>query len=97
MSQLYTFQLSMQAKINISMVGKSTRVQVSTDMRQKTSQLSLLYRTGIGFNSRNNFANLGFFAKVSIPLHFIIPWSILKTLGSCVLRESICIVKYIYS
>ena len=39
----------------------------------KTSGLFLLYDTGVGFNSRDNFANLDFFAKVSVPLQFIIP------------------------
>ena len=34
----------------------------------KTSRLFLLYDMGIGFNSRNNFSNLGSFAKVSAPL-----------------------------
>ena len=28
-----------------------------------------LHDTGIGFSSRNSFANLGSFAKVSIPVH----------------------------
>ena len=32
--------------------------------------------TGVGFNSRNNFANLGSFAKVSVPLQFVIPWCV---------------------
>ena len=36
--------------------------------------LFILYRTGVGFSSRNNFANLGSFAKVSIPVQSIIPW-----------------------
>ena len=34
-----------------------------TDMREKP----------VGFSSRNNFANLGSFAKVSDPVQFIIP------------------------
>ena len=46
-----------------------------TDMRQKPVNLFLLYVTSVGFNSRNNFVNLGSFAKVSVPLKFIIPWT----------------------
>ena len=40
----------------------------------KTSGPFLLYDMGVGFNIRNNFANFGSFAKVSVPLQFIIPW-----------------------
>ena len=40
----------------------------------KTSGLLLLHSTGVNFSSRNNFANLGSFAKVSVPVQFIIPW-----------------------
>ena len=39
----------------------------------KTSGLFLLYGASVGFNFRNNFANFGSFAKVSVPLQFIIP------------------------
>ena len=35
-----------------------------TDMRQKNIELFVLHDTSVGFNSRNNFANLGSFAKV---------------------------------
>ena len=64
------------------MVGKCTHFQVIqkqskfaiTDVRQKPGDSILLYDTGVGFNSRNNFANLGSFAKFSIPVQFIIPW-----------------------
>ena len=31
-------------------------------------------QSSIFFYFRNNFVNLGFFAKVSIPVEFIIPW-----------------------
>ena len=40
----------------------------------KTSSLILLHDTGIGFSSRNNFANSGSFAKVPVPVESIIPW-----------------------
>ena len=40
----------------------------------KTSGLFLFYDTSVGFNSRNNFANSGSFAKVSVPFQSIIPW-----------------------
>ena len=34
-----------------------------------------MYGTGVGFNSRNNFANLCIFAKVSVPLQFMMSLS----------------------
>ena len=33
----------------------------------------MLFNTGVGFNSRNNFANSASFAKVSVPVQLIIP------------------------
>ena len=39
-----------------------------TGMREKP-----LYDTGVNFSSRNNFTNLGSFAKVSVPVETIIP------------------------
>ena len=59
-SLLYTFQGSMQANRDINLCDK----------HQWTF---LLYETSVGFNSRNNFANFGSFAKVSVSLQFIIP------------------------
>ena len=62
------------------MLGESTHLQVipqqSTQMQQtcgyrhttKTSELFLLFNMGVDFSSRNNFPNLGSFAKVSIPV-----------------------------
>ena len=35
---------------------------------RKTSELFLLFNTGLDFSLRNNFANSGSFAKVSIPV-----------------------------
>ena len=67
------------------MVGKSTRLQVIPQKStQNTTNLPLqtyekkqwnfsLYDTGVGFNIPNNFANLGSFAKVSVPSQSIIP------------------------
>ena len=67
------------------MIGKSTHLQVipqkSTKKRSKFAIATrdknqwtfFLYDTGVDFNSRNNFASLCFFAKVSVPLQFIIP------------------------
>ena len=37
--------------------------------RSKTSELFLLFNTGVDFSLRNNFANSGSFAKVSVPVH----------------------------
>ena len=67
------------------MVEKSTHLQV---IPQKSTQNAaslplqtceknqwsflLLYDTSIDFNSSNNFSKLGSFAKVSVPLQFII-------------------------
>ena len=64
------------------MVGKSTHLQVIpaakhpkhskfaiADIREKTSELFLLFNTGVDSSLRNNFANSGSFAKVSIPVH----------------------------
>ena len=39
----------------------------------KTSGPFLWYDMSVGFYSRNNFAKIGSFAKVSVPLQFIIP------------------------
>ena len=36
---------------------------------RKTSDLFLSFNTGINFSLRNNFANSGSFAKVSVPVH----------------------------
>ena len=38
------------------------------------NQWTLLYNTGVNFSSRNSFANLCSFAKVSVPVKSIIPW-----------------------
>ena len=63
------------------MVGKSTRLQVIPQQStqntanlplqtyEKTGELFLLFNTGVDFSLRNNFANSGSFAKVSIPVH----------------------------
>ena len=36
---------------------------------RKTSELFLLFNTGVNFSLCNNFANSGSFAKVSVPVH----------------------------
>ena len=36
---------------------------------RKTSDLFLLFNTGVNFSLRNNFDNAGSFAKVSVPVH----------------------------
>ena len=45
-----------------------------TDMQQIPLEFLLLYSTCVDFNSRNSFANLGSFAKGSVPVQSIIPW-----------------------
>ena len=75
----------MQANRNINLWQKKAPVYKLTRRRTpktqqichyrhetKTSGPFLLYNTGVGFN--NNFANLGAFAKVSVPSQFINPY-----------------------
>ena len=83
---LFTFQKSMQANRNINLRQVKARIYKLSRRKApktqqvchyshatKTSGLILLYDTGAGFISGNNFANLGSFAKVSVPSMFIIP------------------------
>ena len=63
------------------MVGKSARLAVIPQQStqntanlplqtyEKTSELFLLFNTGADFSLRNNFANSGSCAKVSVPVH----------------------------
>ena len=63
------------------MVGKSTHLQVIPQQStqntanlplqtyEKTSELFLLFNTGVDFSLCNNFDNPGSFAKVSVPVH----------------------------
>ena len=60
------------------MVEKSARLAVKAPKTQqichyrhtrKTSELFLLFNTGADFSLRNNFANLGSCAKVSVPVY----------------------------
>ena len=46
----------------------------TADTREKPVDFFLLLSTGIDSISFNNFANIGSFAKVSIPGQSIIPW-----------------------
>ena len=54
--------------------SKALKTQQTCHYRhtRKTSERFLLYNTGVNFSLRNNFANLGSFAKVSVPVQFII-------------------------
>ena len=68
-SLLYTFQRSMPA---------IKTQQISHYRHAKKNQWTfLLYSTGVNISSRNNFANLGSFAKVSVTVQFITPWFVL--------------------
>ena len=40
-----------------------------TDIREKPVNFFLLFNTGVNVGLRNNSANSGFFAKVSVPVH----------------------------
>ena len=63
------------------MVGKSTHLQVISQQSthntanlplqtyEKNQWTFLLFNTGDDFSRRNNFANSGPFAKVSVPVH----------------------------
>ena len=53
---------------------------------RKTSELFLLFNTGADFSLCNNFANSGFCAKVSVPIHIynsLARLNILPELSSC--------------
>ena len=56
-----------------SMLGKSTQICHNRHAR-KTGVLFLLYDTDTDFISRNNFAKLGSFAKVFVPIQPVTPW-----------------------
>ena len=73
----------MQANRNINLwqekapiYGKAPKTQQICHYRhaRKTRKPFLLFNTGVKFNSRNNVANSGSFAKVSVPVQFIIPF-----------------------
>ena len=51
--------------------SKATKTQQIRHYRdeRKTNGLFLLHDTGISFNSRNNFPNLGSFAKISYRIY----------------------------
>ena len=81
-SQLYTFKRSMHAKRNINLClekapvyrlsrSKTPKTQQNCHYRhtRKTSERFSLFNTGIDFSLRNDFANSGSFAKVSISVH----------------------------
>ena len=81
-SLLYAFQHSIQANKNINLWqekapvyrlsrSKAPKTQQICHYRhtRKTSELFLLFNTGAEFSLRNNFANSGSFAKVSVPVH----------------------------
>ena len=55
--------------------SKAPKTQQTCHYRhgRKTSRL-FLCDTGVDFISRNNFANVGFFAKVFVSVQLIIPW-----------------------
>ena len=53
-------------------------------MSEKNIGHFLLQDTGVDFNSRINFANLGSFAKVSVPDQSIISWFLCLKFQSCV-------------
>ena len=59
-------------KLSRSKSPKPQQIRHSRHTR-KISGLFLLCNTGVDFSSRNNLANLGSFAKVSVPVQFIIP------------------------
>ena len=81
-SLLSTFHRSMQANRNTNLWeekapvyrlsrSKAHKAQQICHYRhtRKTGELFLFVNTGVDFSLRNNFANAGSFAKVSIPVH----------------------------
>ena len=52
---------------------KNTKFAI-TDMREKLAFFFLFYDMGVDFSSRNNFANSGSFANVSVSVGSIIPY-----------------------
>ena len=66
-------QIALIYKLSCSKTPKFSKFRV-TDIRDKPVNF-LWYPTGVDFSSRNNFANLGSFAKVSISVESIIHWS----------------------
>ena len=75
-SLLYIFQRSMQADRKMSLARKKrpftsypkTQQMCHYKQATKPSGLLLLYAPDVDFSSRNNFANLDSFAKVSVPV-----------------------------
>ena len=59
-----------KAPINMLSRSKAPKTQQVAGYRhkRKISRDFLWYRTGVYVGSRNNLANLGFFAKVSVPV-----------------------------
>ena len=52
---------------------------------KKSQRIFLFYGTGVDLSSRNNLTNTGSFAKVSVPVEFIIPWLKFAFAWSCLL------------
>ena len=98
-SLLDTSQRSIQANRNINLwftgypAAKHPKQQICHYRHtRKTSELFLLFNTGVDFSLRNNFADSGFCAKVSVPVH------IYNSLGYCItiLELSCTIFKQIF-
>ena len=60
-------------KLSRSQAPKTPQICITTDMQKKNQWTFLLYNAAVDFSSRNNFANLGSFAKISVPVQTIIP------------------------
>ena len=74
-SIVYNMMRKEKAPIHKLSRSKAPLTQQICHKRQarKTSWPFLLYNTGVDFSFRNNFANVGSFAKVSVPAESIIP------------------------
>ena len=75
MSIIYLIMHKEEAPIYKPSCSKAAKTQQICHYRhvRKTCGLFLLHDTNAGVSSRNNFANLGSFAKVFISVQFIIP------------------------
>ena len=68
-------------KLSCSIAPKNGKFRVA-DIRE-TQWSFLWYHTGVDFSSRNKFANVGFFAKVSVSVESIIFCTQLLLIRSC--------------
>ena len=96
-SLLYTFQQSMKVDRNTNLFTHlqvipqpSTKNTANFPLQtyEKNQWTFLLFNTGVDFSLRSNFANSGYFAKASVPVHIYDSLKKLAFSGSCLLIQS---------